>query len=282
MQTVNKFLLGFFVCAFIFLRGAPAAASLVLETYMFYNNSAYDSLSDENAIAPGKHALLPGQTASTAHFTNYSKGLNGVSFDIIGMDDPAALSANDFIFQVGNTDDPSGWGLGPAPDSLTVAAGAGTAGSDRVYLTWDDNAIQDQWLQMTVLSNSVTGLFAHNFYYFGNLIGDANEDGAVAPIDLSLIINELNTIAAGSGDHSRSIADPLDITRDGVLTSGDVLIVNNIINQSELDRPSLTLFTAPFNPVLYSGEGASAVPEPLSLFLFSAGLAGMFVRRNFL
>jgi len=256
-----------------------AEATLILDTYMFYNNSAYDSLSDEDAISPVKQALVPGQTASSSHFTNYYKGLNGVGFDIVGLSDPSAVSLSDFIFQAGNSADPSAWGLAPAPASLAVDVGAGTGGSDRFYLTWADHAIENQWLQMTVLANATTELAAHNFYYFGNLVGDVNEDGTLAAIDSLLLINRINAIAAeASPDYSTDISDPMDINKDGYITPSDTLIVINSLNQNPGNPPALNLFTAPFNPVLYSGDIPNPIPEPSTLLLFAVGMLATFAK----
>ena len=71
---------------------------------------------------------------------------------------PAALTAADFQFKVGNDNNPAAWTAAPAPASVTVRSGAGTNGSDRVTIIWADNAIENQWLQVTVLANANTGL----------------------------------------------------------------------------------------------------------------------------
>jgi len=55
---------------------------------VFYNNSFYDgnnpaiNAADDEAIATNKQALLPGQTATFANYTSYSKGINGVMVDV--------------------------------------------------------------------------------------------------------------------------------------------------------------------------------------------------------
>ena len=78
--------------------------------------------------------------------------------DVLGLANSVALAAGSIEFQVGNTNSPSSWATGPAPSSVTVRAGAGVNGSDRVTLLWPDNAIQKQWLQITVKADAVTGL----------------------------------------------------------------------------------------------------------------------------
>src|SRR5207248_3153319 len=103
---------------------------------------------DDGAIAPDKTALLPGQTASAANFTNFYHGINGIMIDVSGLANSAALTASDFTFRAGATTDPSTWAA-PSTPTITVRPSAGAAGSDRITLTWSDNAIQNEWLQVT-------------------------------------------------------------------------------------------------------------------------------------
>ncbi|MCY2987716.1 MAG: Ig-like domain-containing protein, partial [Planctomycetota bacterium] len=154
-------------------------ATAVADRRIFYNQSYFDGNSatangaDDNAIATDKQPLLPGQTATFANYTSYTRGLNGIMVDISSLANPAALSAAQFEFRVGNSNTPSGWAAAPAPISVTVREGAGTNGSDRVTLIWANNAIQKQWLQVLVLADGVTGLTVPDVFYFGNAIGEA-------------------------------------------------------------------------------------------------------------
>ena len=56
----------------------------------------------------------------------------------------------------------------------------GTGGSDRVTIIWDDNAIEKQWLQVTVKATDNTGLVADDVFYFGNAVGEAGLVGILA------------------------------------------------------------------------------------------------------
>ncbi|MCD6304270.1 MAG: lamin tail domain-containing protein, partial [Planctomycetes bacterium] len=124
----------------------------VAARHVFYNNSAWDGLDtaanagDDDAIAPDKTALLPGQTATFANYTSFSKGVNGIMVDVMGL--PATPTESDFIFRAGNTQDPSTWQAAPAPQEITVRPGDGDGGSDRVTITWADGAIAKEWLQV--------------------------------------------------------------------------------------------------------------------------------------
>src|SRR5207248_5029700 len=128
-----------------------------------------------------KHALLPGQTATFANYTSYSKGINGIIVDIAGLPSGgASLSADDFIFKGGNDNNPSAWPAAPAPAAVTVRPGP--SGASRIDITWPDGAIQKQWLQVTVKADANTGLATADVFYFGNAVGDAGNHSSDAQV----------------------------------------------------------------------------------------------------
>ena len=92
-------------------------AATVTGRNVFYNHSAFDgnnpaaNAQDDAAIATNKQALRPGQTATLANVTSYSRGINGVMIDMTRM--PSNLDADDFEFRVGNSDLPGTWSLAP-------------------------------------------------------------------------------------------------------------------------------------------------------------------------
>src|SRR5665213_3659667 len=93
----------------------------VLSRHVFYNNSSFDgnnpaaNAADAGAIAWDKSPLLPGQTASFANYTSYSKGINGVMVDVSGLPATTLSAAADFSFKVGNSSAAGGWVAAPAP-----------------------------------------------------------------------------------------------------------------------------------------------------------------------
>ncbi|MDY7010415.1 MAG: hypothetical protein SVV80_06635 [Planctomycetota bacterium] len=101
-----------------FIGEKPDVGALESETkatvvgrHVFYNNSAFDgnnaaaNADDDGAIATDKTALLPGQTATFANYTSFSRGINGVMVDISEL--PGTPTAADFAFKTGNPDPPS-------------------------------------------------------------------------------------------------------------------------------------------------------------------------------
>jgi hypothetical protein len=220
---------------------APPPA--VAARHVFYNDSAFDGRDraadarDDAALATDKQALLPGQSPSFANVTGYARGINGLFLDVSGF--PAEPTAEDFAFATGRTGASSGWDPAPAP-LLSVRRGAGVGGSDRVTFTWNDNAIRNTWLRVTVKSTARTGLPAEDVSYFGHLAGDAGgrgASGAVASIDA---LDLLRTRRAASP--TASITSPHDHNRDGRVSPADYAIARGNLNRR------LVAFTAPAPP----------------------------------
>ena len=223
---------------------APAGSASVVGRDIFYNDSSFDgndpgaSAADDNAIAPDKWALLPGQTATFANYTSYDKGINGIIIvDIKGLPANGTLSASDFSFLIGNSATPSTWAAAPALVSVTVRRGAGVHGSDRVEIIWADGVIKKKWLQVTVLADANTGLASPDVFYFGNAIGDSGNSPT------NTLVNGLDQVGVQNfPTTSAPIADPYDYNRDGAVDVSD----RNIVSQNPTTVTSaLKLITAP-------------------------------------
>jgi hypothetical protein len=201
-----------------------APPGVVVGRHVFYNQSVFDGndanagVADDGAIATDKVALRPGQKATFANYTGYHRGLNGLMVDI--RDLAGEPTAADFAFRMGNTADPSGWAAGPAPTSVTVRRGAGVEGSDRVTLIWGANAPKKQWLQVTVLATSVTGLGQPDVFYFGNAVGETGNSAGDARVTAADALRILGNVSASVG-----ITNRFDINRDGKVGAADRLMV---------------------------------------------------------
>jgi hypothetical protein len=178
---------------------------------VFYNNSVFDGgadgPADDAAVAPDKRALLPGETASSANVTSYMKGINGVMIDVRGLPADANLSANDFEFDRAK----------PQPTSVTLRRGQGAGGSDRITLYFEDSAVTNGWLGITLKADPDTGLARPDTFYFGNLIGetgDAPTPTRVSAADLGAVKARLNTRA--------TVESPHDFNRDGRVNALDL------------------------------------------------------------
>jgi len=199
-------------------------------------------------VSLGKTALLPGQTATFVNYTSYTKGINGIMVDINGL--PATPVAADFVFRVGNDNDPGAWAAAPAPQSITVRADAGTGDSERVTIIWADDdwmtptvepgAIAKQWLQVTVLATANTGLPENDVFYFGNAIGESGNSIVDAAV------NATDEIGARNHPHwfldPAPIKDAYDYNRDKRVDATDQIIARN--NQTYFLN-DLNLITVP-------------------------------------
>src|SRR5262249_35084629 len=143
-------------------------SSRVDNRQVFYNQSKFDGndaaagIADELAIATDKVAYIPGTGAATwDNMTNYSRGINGGMFDLVGSH--GTLTVNDFKFRVGDNNSPASWVDAAAPLEIMVDEGAGISGSDRVHIVWSASAApKNQWLEITIEGNDQAGGFNTN------------------------------------------------------------------------------------------------------------------------
>ncbi|MEM1224665.1 MAG: VCBS repeat-containing protein [Planctomycetota bacterium] len=204
---------------------AEAESGQVEGRHIFYNRSFFDGggsgvdgSNDQAAIA-NKVALLPGNTASSANYTNFSRGINGIIVDLSNSD---GVTLDDFEFRIGNSAvDPSMWSFAPTPTMLPPELGGGTNGSDRFTFVWDDNAIQNQWLRVVVRANERTNLVESDIQYWGNAIGDTFGSTANAQV------NATDQIAIRSNPRNflnpAAVDDVFDINKDRLVNATDEL-----------------------------------------------------------
>ncbi len=247
--------------------GGQRESVSVVDRRIFYNNSSFDAGGDDlAAVAPspaeltaagkdpnlGKEALLPGGTATFKNYISYSKGINGIILNVLGLR-ATSLSASDFTFKVGNDDNPLGWATGASP-SVAVGLGVGPGGSDQITLVWPDNAIPNgNWLQVT-LKTETSGLAAPDVFYFGCAMGETGNnawgavpDGKVSSLDAALTrLNNSAFAAVG-------IENIYDFNRDAVVNSFDAALCrlgNSLLNplkliQTPTTAPMATFASAP-------------------------------------
>ena len=224
----------------------------VVGRHVFYNNSAWDGNDpapgpdDDNAIALDKAVLLPLQAASPANYTSYGRGINGIMVDIDAL--PATPTADDFCIRVNQADEPDLWSAGPTP-VVTVRAGQGIAGSDRVTLTWPDEAIVNQWVEVTVKSAPNTGLAFDDVFYLGNAVGDSDGDGQIGAGDYAAFGGQFGIRPGASGI-------PADFNADGRVDLSDFSILRSSYG-NEVEAPNL-MPTAPL-----AAPEVSTVNRPL-------------------
>ena len=89
--------------------------------------------------------------------------------------------------------------------------GAGEGGSDRVTLIWPDGTLHNTWLQVTVKASKATGLGADDVFFFANVPGDANSDGAVDLDDFMLLKHHFGTGGLDIGQGDFDLDDDVDL-----------------------------------------------------------------------
>ncbi len=266
-QNVSAGTQYFYVVKAIDLAGtSPASNELnvtppmptIVANNVFYNGSAFDgfngssNLTDPNSIATDKHPLLPGQTATFQNVTSYSRGINGVIIDVANFYNLPRFE--DYAFNV--SADGAAWTAAPSPSIINLYPGRGPGGSTQITIIWDDNVIQNEWLQVVVLADAHTGLASDDVFYFGNLIGatgasDTSTNTVVGAADVASIVGDPH-----SPFNKASITNLNDINRDGQVNANDAILAR--------DNAGITL---PFFAAPASGGGAAmptaaALPQP--------------------
>ena len=237
--------------------GASLAQPTVVGQYVFYNNSTFDgqngssNLTDDNAIAADKTALLPGGAATFANYTSYSKGLNGVMVEVTNL--LSVPRIDDFAFAVGDNSDVNTWTEAPDPTYVNAYPGRGPGGSTQITIIWDDNAIENEWLRVTMLADDHTGLASNYVFYFGNAIGETGDNGTNALVTS----NDAARVNANQTSHAL-VTNPYDINRDGVVDATDVALVNANLT-SGANELKLISFAATPTVAMYASASPSYI-----------------------
>jgi hypothetical protein len=200
----------------------------VVGRHVFYNHSAFDgddpaiNSLDQQAIAPDKSALLPGQRAGRNITPATSRGLNGLMIDV---SQPIEVTAADFEFRVGNGDDLAAWTAAPAPLDLHFDPDA-----LRITITWPDGAIRNQWLEVRMKANDNTHLVVDDVFYFGNAVGETGD----VPGDTLVDAYDVAGAAANprDADDPAPITDPYDFNRDSLVDATDIALAAAVRDRS--------------------------------------------------
>lgn len=234
----------------------------VLNQHVFYNNSSFDGDNagsnnlDNAAIATDKFALRPEDTASFENYTSFVKGINGIMVDIDNLPSGPNPTVADFSFRVGNNDTPDQWEDADAP-SVTVRRGAGIDGSHRVKMIWDDYTIQNQWLEVTVLTTILDSPYV---FYFGNAIGETGDNLGSQGATANAIVDIGDVI--GVRDNTLFTTVPAEIVNHFDFNRDDrVNIIDLVISRDNATtaQSALQLITVP----MVGSNLLSSAPGPL-------------------
>jgi hypothetical protein len=241
------------------ITNGQSGGGQVLGNRLFYNNSKYDGndsaingASDDAAIATDKIGFNGSGTATFANVSSFFRGITGVMVDLshsIGTHSNITLSSNDITFKFvpstansALTNNVGGWSAAPAPVAISTRIGAGTGGSDRIEITWNNGSIKQGWLEVTVKANANTGLTSPDIFYFGSAIGDSGAgDSASIAVTNSTDVTTPRNNAVGL---TTPVWNVMDYTKDGTVNSSDpTQAQNNSVSLKYLSNP-----TGPFAP----------------------------------
>ena len=252
-------------------RLAGSVASVVAR-HVFYNRSAFDgndgvaNAADDGAIAAGKAALLPGQSASFANVTGYSRGINGLMIDVGGGLPMTALAgiAAGVELKAGTGGDPATWADAPRPVQIGIRPGAGLHGSDRITLVWADGVIRNTWLRVTVRAVPQSGLSADDAFTYGNLVGETGDAGGSLAVSVADVLATRGATRGGGASGER-----YDHNRDGAVN-----VLDYVVSLRNAGR-SLGQVSQAGAVVLSGATGALRVPSVRSALLARDGAGGL-------
>jgi beta-galactosidase len=213
---------------------APTVAN---ESVFYFGSSAFDgsatspSSADQNAVATDKSALVSGATATTASFSNissYFDGINGILIDFANLPAGVTFLASDFQFKVGNTSNSSTWSSAPAPTA--VATWTGSNGDTFADIVWANNAIEEEWLQVTVLADANTHLASNFVFYYGSEIGATGISTANTPNGSVIRVTSADVVATQNNAsllQAVPITNLYDYNRDSKVTAADIVLCQN-------------------------------------------------------
>ena len=227
-------------------------------------------VSASTSLATDKSALLPGQSSTFTNYTNYSRGLNGIVIDLVGLSASTTNSQMAASLQFANWDGIAATGFvglpGAAVPTVTVLPGVGAGGSARVRVTFPNNTVQNTWLRVTVLANATSGLAANDVFYFGNVIGELDVDNSATR--LSVTVQDVNLMLANQSPvpNSANANNKFDLDRNGRVNGQDAAILRASLQVGGIVAP----ITAPSpRPLPLQREisalqtiGSVAVPLP--------------------
>jgi len=214
-----------------------APVTVANEYLFYYGSSAFDgsatspSSADQNAVATDKSALVSGPTATTATFSNissYADGINGILIDFANMPAGVTFSASDFQFKVGSTSNSSTWSTAPAPTA--IATWTGSNGDTFADIVWANNAISEEWLQVTVLADANTHLASNFVFYYGSEIGATGISTATTGNGPVIRVTSADVVATQNNAsllQSVPITNLYDFNRDGKVTAADIVLCQN-------------------------------------------------------
>lgn len=237
-----KSALCFGIVAFCVVSSSYGQTPATIEgRYLFYNQSKYDGNrvaidtgiipggrnDDSDAIDTTKYPLLPG--AGSAVFANesaYSKGINGLMFDVMNTGRP--LTLGDFAFTNIGKQGTAGTAISTAGFGFRVIAGIGVNASDRVVITIPNNTITKTWLQIDITAEDILwDANAIKTCYWANAIGETGSWTGTPP-NVYMTVNATDELSIRTHPMINPatptpVSNPYAIVKNGLVQASDQL-----------------------------------------------------------
>jgi hypothetical protein len=182
---------------------------------------------------------------------------------------------------VGTSNFIGGWAHAPAPSGFLVRPGEGVGGSNRIVITWDDLAIANTWLEVTLQGydvlggfNPTTGLPRSDVSYFGHRVGDT----FVASPPTVFSTNAGDEIGVrGHYGMGAALENVYDFNRDGLVNSNDTIAARQGVGLlSRINLPWVFPTTAESGGLASALVSALAIPKEKE-----AGATSVMAAREF-
>ncbi len=235
----------------------------VTGSHLLYRDSAFQAnggvaaaLESSKLLSSAKEPL----SSSFANVSNYSRGINSVVLDIANVT-TSNLTATDFIFRLSPTQTsgvvtPRNWSSAPPPTAITVTPGSANTPA-RVQVDWQNNAIENNWLQVVVQPTSRTGLSHPAVFYVGHAYGEIN---GVAPYRTS--VADLSMIQPAISTDLVDVTDMRDLNKDRRVSVADAtLLYPRIATTITLNTIVIPLAVRPKSSA--NGTGTTTFNNPL-------------------
>jgi ELWxxDGT repeat protein len=184
--------------------------------------------SASTSLATDKSALLPGQSSTFANYTNYSRGLNGLVIDLVGLPVTVTNSQLAASLQFADWNGIAAAGFvelpGDAVPTIAFVPG-GVSGSTRVRITFPDNTVQNTWLRVTMLANADTALQTNDVFYFGNVIGELDFGNTATRLRVNGQDAALILANQSPGANTAGVTNKFDLDRNGRVNGQDYAIL---------------------------------------------------------
>jgi YVTN family beta-propeller protein len=211
----------------------------VVASYAYHSGWTGSANPQWDALDTGKVLASPGASPAALGLNNLINtihGINGLVFDIVGLDSPEDAQwqftwSPQEAFDA-NANPIANWQPAPAP-SITMHTAQGTSGSDRFLLQWPNQQIVNRWLCVKITIGTAT-----KTYVLGHLTGECTGPSGNA---FTVMVDDILAVRAQLAT-SASASSIVDVDKSGLVLVSDILATRSNLTKQ------LTQITLPAAP----------------------------------